>query len=142
MAVDESTETVVMEKEQETPSDDASEDAEVTPPPATRARKRAGRFQRFLRVGAGMWAGLIIILVGFGLIAFTWGKVAALLDVSLQLPYVASGGLGGIGLIMLGLLITNLAVKHREALERSRQLDEIREALVRLRTAIEGDSKD
>ena len=142
MSVQESTETVVMEKEQKTPSDEGSETAEVTPPPATRARKRAGRFQRFLRVGAGVWAGLIIILIGFGLIAFTWGRVAGLLDVALQLPYIASGGLAGIGLIMLGLLITNLAVKHREALERSRQLDEIREALVRLRTAIEVDSED
>ena len=142
MSVEESTETLVMEKEQGSPGEDASEAAEISPPSPTRARKLAGRLQRFLRVGAGVWAGLIIIAIGFGLIVFTWGKVAALLDVALQLPYIASGGLAGIGLIMLGLLITNLAVKRREALERSRQLDEIREALVRLRTAIEGDSGD
>lgn len=142
MTVEESTETLVMKNEPETPNDASPEAAEVTPAAPTKARRRAGRFQRFWRVGAGVWAGLIIIAVGFGLIAFTWGKVAALVDVALQLPYLASGGLAGIGLILLGLLVTNLAVKRREALERSRQLDEIREALVRLRTAIEGDTED
>ncbi|HWC14232.1 MAG TPA: hypothetical protein VG929_06525, partial [Actinomycetota bacterium] len=73
------------------------------------------------------------------LIVFTWSKVAALVDVALQLPYVVSGGLAGIGLILLGLLVTNVSIRRREALERSRQLDEVREALVRLRNAIEGD---
>ena len=133
-------ETVVMEKEPETPKDEGSEAAEATPPPTVKApKKRSGRLQRFFRVGAGVWAGLLITAIGFGLIAFTWGKVAALVSVALQLPYIVSGGMSGLGLILLGLLVTNLAVKRREALERSRQLDEIREALVRLRTAIEGE---
>lgn len=139
MSVEESNETLVMKKtdEPEAVVVPVSE-AHVAPPPATAARRRAGRLQRFFRVGAGVWAGLIIVAVGFGLIAYTWGKVAALVNVALQLPYLVSGGLAGLGLILLGLLITNLAVKRREAIERSRQLDEIREALVRLRTAIEG----
>ena len=140
MSVEGTSETLVINKDPGTPEAAAAakaEEADVAPPPATASRRRAGRLQRFARVGAGVWAGLIIVAAGFGLIAYTWGEVAALLNVALQLPYVVSGGLTGLGLILFGLLVTNLAVKRREALERSRQLDEIREALVRLRVAIE-----
>jgi hypothetical protein len=144
MTVDESTGTLVMQKEPETPSAEESPAATEPGAPAvpTKARRGAGRILRFLRVGAGVWVGLFLVAAGFGLIAYTWGEIAGLLDVSLQLPYLASGGLTGIGLILLGLLVTNLAVKRREALERSRQLDEIREALVRLRTAIEDEPSE
>lgn len=102
------------------------------------SRRRGGRLQRFVRVGTGVWVGLFIVAAGFGLIAFTWAKVAALVDVALQLPYLVSGGLGGLGLILLGLLVTNLSIRRRESLERARQLDEVREALVRLKNAVQG----
>ena len=144
MGVEGSSETLVINKDKDTASSEtvspqAPEIAVAAPPAAvTSPRRKAGRLQRLVRVGAGVWAGLIIAAAGFGLIAYTWGEVAALLNVALQLPYVVSGGLTGLGLILLGLLVTNIAVKRREALERSRQLDEIREALVRLRVAVEG----
>lgn len=135
MIAEESTETVVMGKTPEVASSDA--DGELMS--ASVPRRRGGRLQRLVRVGAGVWVGLFLVAAGFGLIVFAWSKVAALVDVALQLPYVVSGGLAGIGLILLGLLVTNLSVRRREALERSRQLDEVREALVRLRNAVEGD---
>jgi hypothetical protein len=143
MTVDETTGTLVMQKEPETESSEKSPaPTEASSAPAKARRFAAGRVMRFLRVGAGVWVGLFLVAAGFGLIAYTWGEVAGLLDVSLQLPYLVSGGLTGIGLILLGLLVTNLAVKRREALERSRQMDEIREALVRLRTAIEDEPEE
>ena len=107
-----------------------------------RARRLAGRIRRIWSVGAGVWIGLLIVAGGFGLLAFTWGEVAALLDVSAQIPYLVSGGLVGIGLILVGLLMINLSVKKREADQRRRQLDEVREALVGLREAIEDDTED
>ncbi len=134
---DEQTGTMVIEDDAAATGEAPEGTEEATPPEPAKIRKHAGRLQRFWRMGAGVWAGLIIIAVGFGLIAFTWGEVAALVDVSLQLPYVVSGGLTGIGLILLGLLVINLSVKRREAIERSRQLEEIREALVNLRAAVE-----
>jgi hypothetical protein len=96
----------------------------------------AGSTSLFPRTGVGVWVGLVLAAGGFGLIAWTWGKVAALVEVHLQIPYVVSGGLVGLGLILVGLLSINLSVKGREALERQRQLEEIREAIVILRAAI------
>ena len=119
----------------------------IDPPPSSEPaapaprRKRFARLRQFWRVGAGVWVGLLLIAGGFGLIAYTWGETAALLDVALQLPFLVSGGLTALGLILVGLLVVNIAVKRKEAIERHRQLDEVREALVRLREAIEGDEE-
>jgi len=101
--------------------------------------RRRGLLRRILsRAGFAVWFGLVLTALGFGLIAFTWAKVAALTDVSAQVPYVVSGGLAGLGLILVGLLVVNLAVKRREAEDRRRQLEEVRDALVGLRHSIEG----
>lgn len=108
----------------------------ATPAQSTVARGGTGAGGLFSRTGTGVWVGLVLAAAGFGLIAWTWGKVASLVDVHLQIPYVVSGGLVGLGLILVGLLAINLSVKGREALERQRQLEEIREAIVILRAAI------
>jgi len=44
-------------------------------------------------------AGILVCATGFGLIAFTWSRVAGTLNVALQLPFFVSGGLTGLGLI-------------------------------------------
>jgi hypothetical protein len=110
--------------------------AEEVPPETKVGRTRR---RRLWRGGAGVWIGLVVTAAGFGLIAFTWGKTAALVNVAEQIPYLVSGGLSGLGLILLGLLVVNLSAKRREAAERARQLEEVRDALVQLRTAIEGE---
>jgi hypothetical protein len=104
--------------------------ASAAPAPARRT-SRFSKLWQVLRAGVGVWIGLFVAAAGFGLIAFTWSKVA------LQVPYLLSGGFVGLGLVMLGLLVVNLAVKRKEAFDRHRQLEEVREALVRLREAIE-----
>jgi hypothetical protein len=120
-----------------------SEGAPGEPEPAKaekERRPRSGR-RRLRLVGAGVWIGLVVTAGGFGLIAFTWGKTAALVNVAEQIPYLVSGGFSGLGMILLGLLVVNLSVKRREALDRARQLEELRDALVQLRVAIEGESE-
>jgi hypothetical protein len=139
------TESQIQSDQQDAPTGTISA---IDPPPSSEAavpaprRKRLARLRQFVRAGAGVWVGLLLVAGGFGLIAYTWGEVAGLLDVALQLPFLVSGGLTGLGLILLGLLVVNLAVKRKEAIERHRQLDEVREALVRLREAIEGETGD
>jgi hypothetical protein len=96
----------------------------------------------FARATVGVWAGLVVTAAGFGLIAFAWSKVASLVNVADQLPYFVSGGLIGLGLILVGLLVINLSVKHKEAIDRRRQLEEVREALAGLRAAIEALPED
>ncbi len=101
-------------------------------------RSRRNPFAWIGRTGIGVWIGLLFAAGGFGLLAYTWGETAALTDVALQVPYVVSGGFGGLGLILLGLLVVNISVKRRETRARERQLEELRDALAGLRAAIEG----
>jgi hypothetical protein len=123
--------------------EDESRPTSAEPQPATaQIKERRRPVRRRLRlVGAGVWIGLLLTAAGFGLIAFTWGKTAALVNVAEQIPYLVSGGLSGVGLILLGLLVVNLSVKRREALDRARQLEELRDALVQLRTVVEGETE-
>jgi hypothetical protein len=116
--------------------------ADPGPPAAKRAPRRGARLIRPWLGAAGVWLGLLVVAGGFGLIAFTWGRTAGLVNVAQQIPYLVSGGLVGLGLIMTGLLVISLSVKRREALDRALQLEQVREALVRLRAAIEEEPED
>jgi hypothetical protein len=66
------------------------------------------------------------------MIGLAWGKVAALLIVSLQTPYVVSAGFTGLGLIMLGVLMINVAVKRRDDAEHTLQIERLASTLERL----------
>ncbi len=110
--------------------------------PEARSKRRFLWLRRLSHTGFGVWSGLVIVAAGFGLLAYTWSQTAALVNVALQVPFLVSGGLIGLGLILVGLVVISLAVRRREALERRRQLEEVSEALIRLRTSIEGESED
>ena len=110
--------------------------------PHPKRRRRRNPFEWIGRTGLGVWVGLLLAAGGFGLLAYTWGETAALTDVALQVPYLVSGGLGGLGVILLGLLVVNVSVKRRETRARERQLEELRDALAGLRVAIERESEE
>ena len=99
------------------------------------SKARASDRYPFLRSTSPFWiyAGLLLIGVGFAAIGVTWGQVAGELQVALQLPYLVSGGLTGIGLIIIGATIVNVAVKRRDAAKRTRQLEQLAEILRELR---------
>jgi hypothetical protein len=82
--------------------------------------------------------GLGVAALGFAVIAFSWGKVAALLDVSLQLPYVVSGGLTGLALVMVGMTAVNVAARRQDAADRARELEALQAVLRDLRETLEG----
>lgn len=71
------------------------------------------------------WIGLGAAAFGLALIAYTWGRVAGTLSVALQLPYIVSGGLIGIALVVVGAAIISLSARRRDAWLRSRQLGEL-----------------
>ena len=71
------------------------------------------------------YTGVVIVAVGFALIGLAWAKVAALLNVGLQMPYVVSAGFVGLGLVMVGLVLVNLAARRRDAAVRTRQLERL-----------------
>lgn len=87
---------------------------------------------------APTYVGIGIAAVGFVLIAFAWGKVAGIADnVALQLPYLVSGGLTGLGMVMVGLTIVNVAAKRRDAQLRQQQTELLADALNELRTTLD-----
>src|SRR3954453_5485634 len=84
------------------------------------------------------YGGIAVAAIGFGLIFFAWSKVAGIADnVALQMPYLVSGGLTGLGLVMVGVTIINIAAKRRDARLRQQQTELLADALHELRTALD-----
>jgi hypothetical protein len=85
----------------------------------------------------GTWVGLLIAAAGAVLLVIAWARTAALTDVGLQVPYVVSAGLTGLGLVVVGMTVVSISAKVEDARERTRQLGELRELLAELRSAVE-----
>jgi hypothetical protein len=83
------------------------------------------------------YVGVTVTLIGFALIGYAWVKVAALVDVWRQMPYVVSAGLPGLGLVMTGLVIVNVSARRQDGAARARQMATLAEALHDLQQSIE-----
>jgi hypothetical protein len=83
------------------------------------------------------YVGVVVAALGFALILVAWGQVAGETNVGLQMPYVVSGGLTGLGLVMVGLTTISVAAKRRDALLREQQMRLLSDALHELSAAIE-----
>lgn len=83
-----------------------------------------------------VYVGIALVISGFSVIGFVWGKVAALTNVALQVPYLVSGGLTGLGCIMVGITVISLSSKRREHALTTRELRELREVVRELRDAL------
>lgn len=75
------------------------------------------------------YAGIVITLVGFAVLGFAWSKVAGLVDVWRQMPYVVSAAMPGLGLVMTGLVVINVSSRRQDGAERARQMETLSEAL-------------
>ena len=94
-----------------------------------------------LNATAGVWAGLVVAALGFGTIFFSWIKVAATLDVGRQMPYVVSGAMTGLGMIVVGIAIVDMTVRRQDRQERRQQLATMRHVLEELRAVMDADSQ-
>lgn len=94
---------------------------EVEQRPAAPAKRRRFRFSASLWV----YVGVVAAAAGFGLIAFSWSKVAGELNVGLQLPYLISAGLVGLGVVIVGVAVAHFAALHRDSLDRTRQMEQV-----------------
>lgn len=84
------------------------------------------------------WIGIVVVAAGFGIIAYGWSRVAGLLSVPLQMPYMISAGFTGLGLVCLGIGIVAVQAKRQETAARQRHLDEIRDLVERLDRHVTG----
>jgi hypothetical protein len=117
-------------------TDDASAE-DISAPAVPAVQRPARRTRAWMAPGspASIYLGITITIVGFGLLAYTWSRVAGTAIVALQLPYVASGGFGGLGLVVIGILAINLGAKRRDAWQRDRRLEELAAILAGRATA-------
>lgn len=102
-----------------------------TPPRLIEQPKRRSKARRLVgwllspESRAVVYLGLAVIVAGFAVIAFTWSKVAATLAVPIQVPYIASGGFVGLGLVVVGAVIVSVGVKRRDNFARLRRLEKL-----------------
>lgn len=89
-------------------------------------------------VNSIVWVGVAFIGVAFLILAFTWGRVANTVNVGLQMPYLVSGGITALGLIVVGATLINAAVKRQDAARRESQIAELRYVLEDIRSVVEG----
>lgn len=69
--------------------------------------------------------GVLLILIGFGVIALGWRGAAATLFIPTQVAYAVSGGLAGLGLIGTGAALLNIQADRIATAERSHRLDDV-----------------
>lgn len=82
------------------------------------------------------YLGIAVAAIGFVLLIVAWGQSAGEVNVALQIPYLISGGMVGLGLIMVGVTIVNVAAKRRDAMLRAQQNDLLASALRELSAAL------
>lgn len=74
----------------------------------------------------------VLVLSGFGLIGLAWHSMAEIDRLQAQFPYLLSGGLGGLGLIVTGVAVLLVqTVREQSARERA-QLNELHVAILRV----------
>lgn len=94
-----------------------------------------GRRARARWAALGGKLGLGFAAAGFVLIAVAWNGAAGLDFVQGQVPYLISGGLGGLGLIVLGAAFVITEGNRRDRAELERRLDEVAAGLSRMTIA-------
>ena len=85
------------------------------------------------------YVGIALTVLGFVLVMIAWGQTAGETNVALQVPYLISAGLSGLGLVLVGLTVVNVAAKRRDALLREQQMLLLSDALRELSAALERD---
>lgn len=83
------------------------------------------------------YVGIAVTALGFVLIAFAWGAVAGETNVALQMPYLVSGGITGLALVMVGLTVISVAARRRDAVLREQQTALLADALRELGAALD-----
>jgi hypothetical protein len=131
----------------EAPVDDVSvidspTEVVAAPPIETRHHRRsplaAGRLPSALRAGTPAWTWLGVALAGLGfvLLAVGWGQVAGETQLYLQMPYVVSAAMAGLGVIMVGLVILDVAARQQDAQARDRQMEQLLAAIDELQEIV------
>ena len=124
------------------PAEQASAGRRTEGPVGAALRRARALGSALVRSNALTYGGVGLIVAGFAVLAFTWGRVAGTVAVPLQLPYIASGGFTGLALVMLGVAGIHLDAKRRDAQLRDRRLEELASTLDALARALDDGGAD
>lgn len=78
------------------------------------------------------YIGLAVVALGLVLIGIAWSGVAREANVSRQVPYLVSGGILGLAVVLIGLTTINIASKRRETALREQQTRLLADAMDQL----------
>lgn len=106
---------------------------------AATARARGANLRGLLDATTGIWIGLALVAAGFVAIFYSWTKVAGLVNVALQMPYVVSGATTGLALVIVGVAVVDVAVRRQDSHERAQQLAQVSRTLGELHDLLEPD---
>jgi hypothetical protein len=98
------------------------------------------RFERFDRFGAKL--GVLFCLAGFVLIFLGWNGAASVNSLPAQFPYLISGGIAGLGLVILGAILVSVDSRRDDSHRMELMLTEVRDALARLAPPPEAEETD
>lgn len=71
------------------------------------------------------YVGIALAALGFLLIALAWNGAASFDYTPAQFPYLISGGLTGIGLIVVGVTVMIVATMRQDGADRAAELDRL-----------------
>jgi hypothetical protein len=104
----------------------AAEPVELGQPEAQSAAPAAGVLASLhRRAPTIVYAGVGLVVAGFALITFGWSRVAGIDSVPMQVPYLLSAGMIGLGVVLVGLTAVNLGALYAAEAERARQLERL-----------------
>jgi xanthine/uracil permease len=83
--------------------------------------------------------GVVVVGLGLLLIAVAWSQVAGEANVARQVPYLVSGGIFGLALVLIGLTVINVASKRRETALREQQTRLLADAVDQLGDTLRDD---
>jgi hypothetical protein len=83
-----------------------------------------------------IFVGLAVALAGFVVIGLAWDGAAEQNFVPAQFPYLISGGMTGIGLVIVGLAVIFVQTMRNDAVERDAQLSRLEDRLTDLQRVV------
>jgi hypothetical protein len=93
------------------------------------------RFTRFVSQLGGK-LGVAVLLIGFVVIFLGWNGAASFNDVRQQFPYLISGGIAGMALVVVGAALLLVEALRTERAELQSSVDELRRAIESMGAAV------
>lgn len=80
----------------------------------------------------GMLLGLVLVVAGFVVAILAGIGAAGVAAVALQTPYLVSGGLGGVALVVIGALVAAIQAERRDGVDANAEMWQVSDGMAAL----------